>query len=215
MRIHGKFRQFWSRNKGIITFVILLFCVRSSLADWYHIPSGSMLPTIEIGDRIFVNKAAYRLDIPFTDIHIGEQIYPERGDIVVFDSASAGQLLIKRVIGLPGDRIAMHNNTLTINGQRISYRSHNDGRATEILPGLSHRLQFDGRANRFSSFTEVTVPDGMLLVLGDNRNHSADSRVHGFVPVSELKGKAISVVASFNPDKFYLPKPDRYLVPLI
>ena len=90
-------------NLGFLIFIFLLFACRSSIADWYHVPSGSMLPTIVEGDRIFVDKMAYRLDIPFTDIEIIKTGEPQRGDIVTFESEVADIRLIKRIIGIPGD----------------------------------------------------------------------------------------------------------------
>ena len=105
-------------NIGFILFIFLLFATRSSIADWYHVPSGSMLPTIIEGDRVLVDKMAYRLDVPFTDIVIMQRSKPERGDIVTFESIVADIRLIKRIIGVPGDQISMVNNALFINGKR-------------------------------------------------------------------------------------------------
>lgn len=207
--------RFWANNKGIIVILVTMLCIRSSLADWYHVPTGSMLPTIQVGDRIFVNKAAYRLDVPFTNIGLTPITLPARGDIVVFDSQQADVRLIKRVIGLPGDTVSLRNNQLKINGQPLDYEPGQDQILFEQLDNVPHQIQLTGPSNKFSSFHQVKVPADHLLVLGDNRNHSADSRVYGFVPVNELAGQALSVIVSFDRENYYLPRSDRYLQPLI
>lgn len=203
-------------NMGFICFILLLFASRSSIADWYHVPSGSMQPTIEIGDRIFVNKMAYRLELPFTDISLLELNQPERGDIVVFESDAANNRLIKRIIAVPGDRVSMHNNRLVVNGVEASYQFEADSeQGIEKLEHYSHALKITAENSKASSFNTVTVPAGHFLVLGDNRNNSADSRFYGFVPAHELLGKALNVVASFDPDNYYQPRPERFFSPLI
>ncbi|RDV24672.1 signal peptidase I [Alteromonas aestuariivivens] len=205
----------WQQNKSIFIFLLLMFVVRSSFADWYNVPTGSMNPTIVEGDRIFVNKAAYRIELPFTDIALIETGQPHRGDIVVFNSQAANNRLVKRVIGLPGDRVAMDNNHLRVNGEPLQYRLGSGLQSLEYLPDHPHPIQITGNVTHLSSFGEVTVPQGHLLVLGDNRNNSADSRVYGFVPMSEVQGQALSVILSLDPENFYLPRPSRTFSPMI
>src|SRR5882672_8525685 len=116
-------REFWRKEiRPLLIIAVVLFSVRSSLADWNDVPSGSMRPTILEGDRIFVNKLAYDLKVPFTTRHIAEWSNPRRGDIVVFYSPQDGKRLVKRVIGLPGDTIELRNETLILNGQPVEYR---------------------------------------------------------------------------------------------
>jgi signal peptidase I len=201
-------------NKGFILFVFLMFASRSSFADWYLVPTGSMQPTIVEGDRILVNKMAYRLELPFTDISLMETGSPERGDIVVFNSKAADNRLVKRLIGLPGDEVAMRNNQLVINGQALNYETI-DGRVIEELVGINHRVQFVPVENPTDNFATVVVPEDHYLVLGDNRNNSADSRFIGFVPAKELQGKAIKVLVSLDSDNYYLPRTERSFTPLI
>ncbi|AXR07116.1 signal peptidase I [Salinimonas sediminis] len=215
--INGRVERFClaaKENWGFVLFLLCLLSIRSSFADWYHVPSGSMLPTIHIGDRILVDKSAYRLDIPFTDIGIMTQRSPARGDIVVIDSDTADKLLVKRVIGVPGDRIEMQNNRLKINGITSSYEK--SGSQTFLEAGLmpTHRLRVSQTRSTYATFGPVTVPKHHVLVLGDNRNNSADSRAFGFVPIETLKGKATTVLWSF-PEKSYLPATDRWLKNLI
>ena len=200
-------KKLFKENWGFCLFVLLMFASRSTFADWYKVPTGSMLPTIVEGDRILVNKMAYRVELPFTDISLFETGQPQRGDIVVFNSAKADTRMVKRVIGLPGDRVAMTNNRLTINGKPLRY----DEAAlpfgfTEQLGDKHHLVQFSPVSQAADNFSEVTVPAEHYLVLGDNRNNSADSRYYGFVPAAELQGKATRVIVSLNPDKYYLPR---------
>jgi signal peptidase I len=207
-------KQLIRENRGFMLFVFLMFATRSTFADWYVVPTGSMQPTIVEGDRILVNKMAYRLELPFTDIALVETGSPERGDIVVFNSLAADNRLVKRLIGLPGDEVAMRNNRLFINGKALSYETL-DGRVGEQLDKVMHQLQFTKAERPVDSFAPVVVPEEQYLVLGDNRNHSADSRFIGFVPAAELQGKAIKVLVSLDPENYYLPRTERSFTPLI
>ena len=216
MNIKVSLNKLLKENGAFLLLVLVLFASRSSFADWYEVPTGSMLPTIVEGDRIFVNKMAYRLEVPFTDIEIMKTGEPKRGDIVVFKSVKADNRLVKRLIGQPGDRIAMHNNRLIINGVESSYAdSENDQIKTEHLDNIAHLVQFIPVAAARDNFAEVVVPEGHYLVLGDNRNNSADSRYYGFVPAIEIQGKAIKVLVSLDPENYYLPRTERFNQPLI
>ncbi|MCF2948324.1 signal peptidase I [Paraglaciecola aquimarina] len=211
-KLHTLFKENW----GFLLFVVILFASRSSFADWYIVPTGSMQPTIVEGDRIFVDKMAYRLEVPFTDIEIMQTGQPARGDIVVFNSKQADTRLVKRLIGVPGDRVEMRNNRLVINGEASQYQLEvNSHKGIETLNGVEHLVQFVPVAEAFDNFDEVTVPDGHYLVLGDNRNNSSDSRYIGFVPAIEIQGKATKVLVSLDPENYYLPRSERTLKPLI
>src|SRR5882672_10879422 len=146
-------RKFWQKEvRPLVILALVLFSIRSSLADWNDVPTGSMKPTILEGDRVYVNKLAYDLKVPFTTWHIAEWSNPQRGDIVVFFSPHDGKRLVKRVIGLPGDTVELRNNALVINGQPVEYQpiaqellrdiapADRAGRffATEQLPGQTH-----------------------------------------------------------------------------
>ena len=216
MNIKTSFNQLVKENWAFLVFALVLFASRSSFADWYLVPTGSMLPTIVEGDRIFVNKMAYRLEVPFTDIEIMQTGEPKRGDIVVFNSEKADNRLVKRLIGIPGDRIAMSDNKLIINGDQILYEhSGNERHKTEYLGNVAHFVQLMPVAEARDNFAEVTVPEGHYLVLGDNRNNSADSRYYGFVPAIEIQGKANKVLISLDPENYYLPRKERFNEPLI
>ncbi len=213
--MRASFAGLWREYRGFALFVLLMFIFRSVLADWNSVPTGSMNPTILEGDRIFVNRLAYDLRIPFTHVSLHRFADPARGDIIVFDSKAAGLLLVKRVIGLPGDTVQMRDNRLTINGVEAGYAGAGSAPgavfAVESYGAMKHRIELVPGADRdFSSFGPVKVPPDQYLVLGDNRDNSADSRVHGFVPREEILGDAKTVVLSVDYRRYYLPRMDRF-----
>jgi len=207
--------KLWQGNKLFILFIVLMSVFRSAVADWYTVPTGSMKPTIKVGDRIIVNKMAYDLKLPFTQLSLLTTGEPRRGEIVVFESNAADNRLIKRMIGLPGDVIEMRNEQLYINAQPLNYavdkQSANQLFATIKIDTITHSIRIDkNKSNQFSSFGPITVPDDHYLVLGDNRRNSADSRFYGFVPRHELKGKATAIAFSLNYDNYYIPRDNRF-----
>jgi signal peptidase I len=214
--------RLWKANKGFIAFLLLMVVFRSAVADWNVVPSGSMLPTIRIGDRILVDKLAYDVRVPFTHIRLAHLHDPQRGDIVTIDSAAAHELLVKRLIGLPGDTVAMRDNVLIINGKSASYQpvGTNLLRSDAGSPGEYLAEKIDGPAHtvRLSpdapsprdSFAPIVVPPGEYLMLGDNRDNSADSRYFGFFPRDEIMGRARRVAFSLDPSHDYLPRLDRF-----
>lgn len=211
-----KLRQLLRENRSFILFVVLMLVFRSSFADWNSVPTGSMKPTIVEGDRILVNKMAYDFKLPLTDLALYRLAEPARGDIVIFNSKVADKKLVKRLIGLPGDVVAMQDNQLIINGVPAQYsdpqREPDAIVAIETIAGFSHRVRLSAYgASALSSFGPVTVPAEHYLMLGDNRDNSADSRIIGFVPRDELIGRSQTVVLSFDYDDYYLPRADRYL----
>lgn len=210
--------KFWKNNRSFIVFIALMSVFRSAVADWYEVPTGSMKPTIQEGDRILTNKMAYDLRIPFTHIPLVKLNDPQTGDIIVFDSKAADKRLIKRVIGLPGDTIALDNNELIINEKKLDYKSLQSNVDSldkiENLNGKKHTIRVANVPSRLSGFDEVTIPNNYYLVMGDNRDNSADSRVIGLIPRSELLGKAERVIVSLDYNNYYLPRKARILLPL-
>ena len=212
----------WRSNKNLIAFLFLMVLFRSAIADWNVVPTGSMLPTIRIGDRIFIDKMAYDLRVPLTHVTIAHLADPQRGDIVTIDSKAAHELLVKRVIGVPGDVVALRDNVLYVNGVRADYRplakapmrdSSADAAVylNERFEGVSHVVRLSPMApSPVSSFGPVTVPAGEYLMLGDNRDDSADSRYFGFIPRKEVMGRARTVAFSLDPSRFYLPRVSRF-----
>jgi signal peptidase I len=219
-RIKTVLRSWWFALFATV-FVALSF--RSAVADWNDVPTGSMKPTILEGDRIFVNKLAYDLKIPFTGIRIARWAQPERGDIVVFRSPADGKKLVKRVIGLPGDTVLMEANCLSINGEKLDYqpaqallfeRERGARYLIETLPGRTHWMQTCPSSPFLTDFGPVKVPDGYYLMLGDNRDISADSRVFGFVPRRNILGRATAVALSLDINNGYAPRWERFFTKL-
>jgi len=203
-------------NKKLILFIILMSVFRSAVADWYTVPTGSMQPTIQEGDRVVVNKMAYDIRLPFTEWSLLRLNLPQRGEIAVFESKATDMRLIKRIIGLPGDVVSMKNEIIKINGETLTYKPVSQNASIqssiETIGVITHHINIDtSKSNNLSNFSPITVPAGHYLVLGDNRRNSADSRVYGFVPHKELRGKATAIAFSFNYDNYYLPRSERFL----
>lgn len=206
--------RFWRDNKALVLFIVLMVVFRSSIADWNTVPTGSMKPTILEGDRILVDKLAYDLNIPLTHWSLMTFGDPERGDIVIFDSEAAGDRLVKRVVGVPGDVVTLEKNRLFINGAPARYTDISYGTdsvyAVESYGRFSHRVKADLRPGLYSSFGPVAVPEGHYFVLGDNRDNSRDSRFIGLISREEIVGRSEKVVISLNYDNYYLPRVGRF-----
>lgn len=207
-------KRFLRENRSFLIFIAGMMMFRSAIADWNDVPTGSMLPTITEGDRITVNKMAYGLRLPFTGKLLSSAETAKRGDIVVFDSEAADKRLVKRVIGLPGDTVSMRAHRLNINGKPLEYEFLENDIFIEKLEGSPHKVRIDNNSGPLANFSEVTVPSNHYLVLGDNRNHSADSRVYGFIPQEELRGRAGSVAISFDYENYFLPRQERFALKL-
>jgi signal peptidase I len=223
----GFWRRTWEGWRSVIIVVAVLMMVRSVVADWNDVPTGSMKPTIMEGDRIFVNKLAYGLKVPFTTIHLAHWDTPQRGEIVVFNSPADGTRLVKRVVGIPGDEIVMVDNELLVNGKRVEYDDV-DPSVTRWMPSNSdnvfHEEQLGDHKhammtnvfarNPRSTFGPIKVPEGQYFMLGDNRDNSADSRYIGTVPLDNIVGRSSRVVLSLNYDNYYIPRWTRFFAPL-
>jgi len=224
MQFKQRLILFW-RGWGFSILIAILIATsfKSAIADWNDIPSGSMEPTILTGDRIFVNKLAYDLKVPYTTWHLASWSAPKRGDIVVFYSPENGKRLIKRVVGIPGDIISMRNNRLTINDRIIEYQTHNQNSQKDIPPdddrhqfvllenllGKKHMVMFTPFQPSIDSFGPITIPKDKYLMLGDNRDRSADSRFFGLVDRSRIVGRATAVVISRD-GSFLHPRFERF-----
>lgn len=219
-RIKSTVRQFWLDNRQFFLLLCTIVFFKSAIADLSSISGASMLPTLLDGDKVWVNKLAYDLKIPFTELSLASMSDPQHGDIVIIDSSAAEKRLVKRIVGIPGDTIYMQNNALVINGKQASYEvlsSEDDALIIiEELPEHSHQARvsrdYISRTSRY--YGPVTVPDGKYFVLGDNRDNSADSRVYSFVPREEIIGRSSSVVFSLDRERSYLPRTDRFLAEL-
>jgi signal peptidase I len=225
----SRLRRWWREEfRPLLLLVLALFAIRSSLADWNDVPTGSMKPTILEGDRVFVNKLAYDLKVPFTTWRLAEWSDPQRGDIVVFYSPHDGTRLVKRVIGLPGDMIELRDEQLFLNGEPVRYAPLNDEIssrlpeaerqrstfASEQLPSRPHAVMAVPGLSARRSFNPVRVPDGHYFMLGDNRDNSFDSRFWGFVPRKQIVGRTSAVVLSLDRNNHWLPRWHRFLTAL-
>jgi len=215
----------WIKPVLLVAGVILPF--RSVIADWNVVPTGSMKPTIVEGDRILVDKLAYDLRVPFTLVRLANWAAPRRGDIVVLFAPDTGSRLVKRVVGLPGDRIALRNGGLVINDVPLNYSlaAHAEYAALDAADQASHEFTLEQlgharhpvmlwRSAAHRPFGPITVPDGQYFVMGDNRDNSRDSRFFGFVDRTQIVGRATRVLVSLDPDDYYLPRFDRFNKPL-
>jgi signal peptidase I len=178
----------------LISLAVVLGAVtaaRSSLADHYYVPSGSMQYTLMDHDRVVVNKMAYGFRIPLTKIDIFGSSTPERGDIAVFDSPEDGTTrLIKRIVAIGGDRVSVVDGQLSINGVPLGDRTIEHFGDREALLNLTSQPHYNrGGGPNF----EDVVPPGMVLAMGDNRGNSNDGRKFGFIDERELFGRAIAV----------------------
>ena len=173
----------------LVIAILLALVIRTFVVQAFKIPSGSMIPTLDIGDHILVNKFIYGVRLPFTDFTLVPIRHPERGDVVVFKfPKDESKDFIKRVIGLPGDTLEVKNKAVYVNGQKMDelYAVHDESGE------LSSLMQ--GRDN----FGPVSVPKHSYFVMGDNRDHSLDSRFWGFVDESKIKGEAFIIYWSWN-----------------
>lgn len=200
------------RGWGISLAIAILIATsfKSAIADWNDVPTGSMIPTILAGDRIFVNKLAYDLKVPYTTWHLARWDDPVGGDIVVFYSPQDGKRLVKRIIGVPGDTIALRSNRLQINGKTAGYarletesapgqtpaRSANEIIFEETLEGRKHPVMITPVPSVTQDFGPITVPAGSYFMMGDNRDASFDSRFFGFVKRTSIVGRATTIVLS-------------------
>jgi signal peptidase I len=219
----------WVRNnKVFVAFLVLFGVFRTAVADWNPIPSASMHPNLLEGDVVLVNRMAFDLKVPLTDMVLARLGEPERGDIVTFHSPRDGTLLIKRVVALPGDVVEMRNERLYINGKGADYKLVEESMDTvggtalravqlaEILGGARstapHRrhIQLIPGVMAPNTFPPVTVPQGQYLMLGDNRDNSADSRVIGMVPRKLLVGRAERVLVSADYQGNWMPRTERF-----
>jgi signal peptidase I len=217
----------WVEYSGSFFPVIaLVFVLRSFLFEPFKIPSSSMVPTLLVGDLILVNKFDYGIRLPVLNKKIIEVGNPQRGDVMVFKyPKDMSQDYIKRVIGVPGDRITYENKRLTVNGKPVEYEAMDDylddehpvyhKQYREKLPNVTHRIlntegartinlsavdEFPLHENCNYSYDKFTcvVPEGNYFMMGDNRDNSADSRYWGFVPDRNIVGKAVIVWMNFG-----------------
>ena len=220
------FEKIWRDWRGFLLFIAIMLLFRSAIADWNQVPSGSMIPSILVGDRIVVDKLAYDLRVPFTLVRVASWGDPKRGDVVTFPSPEDERLLVKRIVGVPGDVIELDNNQLIINGERASYEPIDPGQIAHLNIADTHHYRFfretilgDERSimlhksqhpSYTNSFSPTRVPDGQFLMMGDNRDNSRDSRIIGFIMRDRILGQAKSIAFSLDYENYYVPRMDRF-----
>ncbi|MCY3542084.1 MAG: signal peptidase I [Gammaproteobacteria bacterium] len=220
--------NFWREWRGFFVFIVLMLLFRSAIADWNHVPSGSMNPGIIAGDRVVVDKIAYDIRWPFTLKRINRWSHPKRGDIVTFPSPEDERtLLIKRVIGVGGDKIELHDNRLFINNVPAVYTVLDDEEikrlhlmaddrvvyVREEIFGHSRVIQWHhGRRSRIADFGPFTLAEDEYFMMGDNRDDSKDSRAIGAIERDRVIGRAHTISFSFNLERYWLPRLRRFFI---
>jgi signal peptidase I len=225
-RAHDAKQPWWVEYSiSFFPVILVVFLLRSFLVEPFKIPSGSMIPTLLIGDFILVNKFKYGIRLPVVNVKVIDVDSPKRGDVMVFRyPADPGLDYIKRVVGLPGDRVEYRDKVLSINGKPVPRRALADyesrerlqyfPRYAESFDGAEHEIIIEketpGFVSRVSDFSHsdncdynsgglvCTVPPGHYFVMGDNRDNSSDSRVWGFVPDENIVGKAFFIWLNLN-----------------
>jgi len=224
MKLIGAWIGAWIRqSRGLLLFLMLFGVFRTAVADWNPIPSGSMHPALLEGDVVFVNRLAYNVKLPLTDVVLARTGEPKRGDIVTFSSPADGRRLIKRIIALPGDIVQMRGRELILNGKRAEYRFEGlapetgpSGRVAmsmtvrEAIGASSHEIEWAGDRSVAADFGPLTVPADHYLMLGDNRDNSADSRFFGLVERKRLIGRAQRILVSAAILDHWQPRLSRF-----
>lgn len=220
-------KKFWEGFKSIAATLAIFLLLRTFLIEAYRIPSGSMIPSMLIGDWLFVNKLRYGPHVPFTDINLPGYAEPQRGEIIVFISPlqidqpeDPTPTLVKRLIGMPGDTIYSRDGVVHVNGaaQRLGFQTADhsgaSGDAWHPLFDWQKRIALD--SSRFGAAPErptldnwgpLVIPDGYYWMMGDNRYESKDSRFWGIVPRKNVRGKPLFVYYSWNADDSDRPLP--------
>ena len=215
----------WIRPFALV--VLIIAPLKSAVADWNWVPTGSMKPSILEGDLVFVNKLAYDLKVPFTTVHLSTWSNPVRGDVVVFYSPNDGTRLVKRVVGLPGDTVELRNDILFLNGipQQYSltdpapflrdvFEDQSPVVAIEHLATCDHYIMALPNRGAWRTFGPVVVPADNYFMMGDSRDNSADSRYIGPVPRDKIVGRVPRVLLSFDPARYFIPRLQRILQPM-
>jgi signal peptidase I len=221
----------WLRD--IVVVFLVMFVVRSSLVNWYVIPTGSMLPTIKLRDHVLVNKLSYGLMLPFAETQLVSWEVPKRGDIVLFKSPTEDSTFVKRVIGVGKDEVSFSQGTVVINGMPVKEEIQinreiladmgepADGKDLILESGVAEKpyyiLRIPSMGLTAQETRKWTIPEGKLLVMGDNRDGSNDGRFWGYVDEKKVYGKAKLIFYSLQSKDGLLPsfRTDRFFKALL
>jgi signal peptidase I len=217
----------WENVKAVLVTVAIFLAIRTFLIEAYRIPSGSMIPTLLVGDWLFVNKLAYGPHVPFTSINLPGYDEPDRGDVIVFVSPNQSDqpedpnpTLVKRLVAVAGDTVWMRGGLFHLNGkpqpQRFGADQNPKGDGDFSHPLFSWQREFELRGSSYGEppvsptlddWGPLVVPAGYLFMLGDNRYNSKDGRYWGMVPRENVRGRPVFVYYSYNADDSDLPLP--------
>jgi signal peptidase I len=222
--------SWWETARAFLGTVLLFLVIRAFLLEAFRIPSGSMIPSLLVGDWLFVNKLVYGPHVPFTNVNLPGYAEPKRQEVVVFESpyqadeaargADPQPTLVKRLVGIPGDTLHMRDALLYVNGvaqpQGYGARENPRGDPNETSELFDWQAQYTLRQSRFGpapqlpthdNWGPLVVPPAHFFMLGDNRYNSKDSRYWGLVPRANLRGRPIFVYYSYNADQSTKPLP--------
>lgn len=202
-------------NLPLILLVLGMVTFRTGYADWSHIPSGSMEPTLYEGDYVWIDKTAFGPSVPFANVRLLSWGTPQRGDVITFVPPHTDDLYVKRVIGLPGDVVFFDDRDIVVNGERLHTEYDGDGstltHGEAQIGDAAHAVQLSGGRRMPSLREPVTVPARRYFVLGDHRDSSLDSRAWGFVDEDRIMGRVTHVAVSFSRQR---PARERFAQPV-
>jgi signal peptidase I len=222
----ARLRRFWENFKALLSALVFFVVLRTFFLEAYRIPSGSMIPTLLVGDWLFVNKLVYGPHIPFTNLNLPGYGEPHRGEVVVFKSPTQidqpqdpNPTLVKRVVGVGGDTLFMRDAVLHVNGvpQKPPYLAPNDQGAVDSIDQLfDWQRRYALKSSRWGTapaqpthdnWGPIVVPPNHYFMMGDSRYNSKDSRYWSFVPRENIRGKPMFVYYSYNADDSDRPLP--------
>ena len=219
-----RYNKTWELVKDLFWILLIVFFIRWVFIEPFRIPSGSMIPTLLVGDQLMVNKLVFGVQIPLTTKKLFNLKAPKRGDIIIFKyPPNPREDYVKRVVGVAHDTVMVRDGFLFVNGKEVprdyveAYNGPSDSGNcvdydlyVEKLDHTDHQMLMCHRSHTDDNYGPVTVPDGNVFGMGDNRDNSADSRFWGFIPLDNIKGKALFIHLPLDPERHYLPRWDRF-----